>query len=58
LSIIVDAHHCGKLIDDRPKSAPVAELIDSMSEKVVKLKELFGGSKPTDYFIDGPKKRA
>jgi hypothetical protein len=57
LSIIVDAYHCGKLVDDRPKSAPVADLIDFMSEKVVKLKELFGGSKPTDYFIDGPRER-
>lgn len=57
LSIIVDAYECGKLIDDRPKSAPVGDLIDNFSEKVVHLKGLFGEKKPTDYFIDGPKER-
>lgn len=57
LSIIVDAYECGKLTDDRPKSAPVSELIDRFSEKVVFLKEMFKDKKPTDYFVSGPKVR-
>ncbi len=57
LSIIIDAYECGKLTDDRPKAAPVASLIDRFSEKVVHLKKLFGGSKPIDYFLSGPKQR-
>lgn len=57
LSIIVDAYECGKLVDDRPKSAPVAELIDKFSGLVVHLKKLFGDKKPIDYFINGPKQR-
>lgn len=57
LSIIVDAYHAGKLIDDRPKSTPTTEVLDGMGEMVVKLKELYGDKKPIDYFIDGPKQR-
>lgn len=57
LSIIIDAYECGKLIDDRPKSAPVAGLIDRFSEKVKHLTKLFGASRPTDYLIGGPKDR-
>jgi dATP/dGTP diphosphohydrolase len=57
LSIIADAHHAGKLIDDRPKSTPAAEVIDQMSEAVLTLKSLYGDNKPVDYFIDGPKQR-
>jgi hypothetical protein len=57
ISIIIDAKECGKLVDDRPKGAPVAEVIDRMSENVVHIKKLFGDKKPTDYFIDGPKSR-
>jgi hypothetical protein len=57
LSIIIDAYECGKLIDDRPLAAPVAEVIDKMSENVVHLKKLFGDKKPVDYFIDGAKQR-
>lgn len=57
LSIIVDAHECGKLTDDRPKSSPVASLIDRFAENVKHLKTLFSESKPVDYFITGPKKR-
>jgi hypothetical protein len=69
LGIIGDAAYAGKLIDDRPRPPdgykgaalpePVstAELIDSMSEIVVHLKDLFGDKKPVDYFIDGPKQR-
>ncbi len=57
LSIIVDAYESGKLVDDRPKAAPVAALIDKFAEKVVHLKKLFASSKPIDYFLSGPKER-
>lgn len=68
ISIIIDAIHSGKLIDNRPqvtngKAEPlpapcsVSELIDSFSEKVVHLKTMFADKKPTDYFISGPKER-
>lgn len=57
LSIIVDAHHCGQLTDDRPMSAPTSDVIDSMSDTVQHLIKLFGDKKPVDYFIDGPKQR-
>ncbi len=54
LGIIVDAYECGKLIDDRPKQAPVAEMIDRMSENVQHLKKLFGDKNPIHYTINGP----
>ncbi len=57
LSIIVDAHHSGKLTDDRPKAAPTGKVIDDMSATVKHLKGLFSAAKPIDYFIDGPKER-
>lgn len=57
LSIIVDAYHSGKLVDDRPKSAPTAEVIEDLSKVVVSLKQLYGDKKPIDYYIDGPKQR-
>lgn len=57
LSIIADAHHSDKLIDDRPKSAPSASVIDEMGKVVTHLKELYKDKKPIDYFIDGPKER-
>jgi len=57
ISIIIDAHHAGKLVDDRPKSTPASEVIDQMSEIVAHLKKLHGANKPVDYFIDGPKQR-
>ncbi len=57
LSIIIDAKECGKLIDDRPKSAPVSDLFNRFSKKLVHLKTLFGDKKPIDYFISGPKER-
>lgn len=57
-SIIIDAHHAGKLIDDRPKSnEATSETIDELSEVVQTLQDLFKDKKPIDYFIDGPKKR-
>ena len=69
LSIIADAAYAGKLIDDRPKPSDgckenvlpkpmgTTDLIDSFSENVVHLKELFGDKKPVDYFISGAKQR-
>lgn len=58
-SIIIDAHHAGKLIDDRPKSnEATSDAIDDLSENVKHLQELFKDKKPTDYFIDGPKPRS
>ncbi len=57
LSIIVDAKECGKLIDDRPKAAPISELIERFSLKLMHLKKLFGHKRPTDYFLGGPKER-
>lgn len=57
ISIIIDAYHAGKLVDDRPKSTPASEVIDGLGEVVVNLKKLYGDKKPIDYFIDGPKQR-
>lgn len=57
LSIIIDAHETGMLIDDRPKAAPVTGLIDRFSEKLKHLKRLFGHNKPIDYFLGGPQQR-
>ena len=57
LSIIIDAKECGKLVDDRPKSAPVSGLFERFSIKLMHLKALFGHKRPTDYFITGPKER-
>jgi hypothetical protein len=58
LSIIVDAHHCGKLIDDRPRSAPAGEAMEEMAKVLMHLKELHKDKHPIDYFIDGPRERA
>lgn len=58
ISIIVDAYHCDKLIDDRPKSNPnVSKVMDELSGVVMHLKELHKDKKPVDYFITGPKER-
>jgi dATP/dGTP diphosphohydrolase len=57
LSILVDAYHSDKLIDDRPKSAPTSETIDQLAEVVTHLKKLHGDKKPIDYLITGPKQR-
>lgn len=57
LSIIIDAHHAGKLVDDRPKAASSSEVIDELSGVVKNLKTLYADKKPVDYFIDGPKQR-
>jgi hypothetical protein len=51
INIIIDAYECGKLVDDRPKSAPVASLIDRFTAKVVHLKTLFKDHHPHHYTI-------
>lgn len=51
INIIIDAYECGKLIDDRPKTAPVSALIDKFGEKVKHLKELFKDHKPKHWTI-------
>jgi len=50
-SIILDATACGKLTDDRPPRAPVAEMIDAMSANVKHLQELFAGHNPHQHTI-------
>lgn len=57
LSIIVDAHHAGKLIDDRPKSVEASPVMDEMAKVLVNLKALHADKKPIDYFINGAKER-
>jgi hypothetical protein len=49
LSILVDAHECGKLTDDRPKQAPVAGVLTKLAENVKHLKKLFGHCNPHHY---------
>lgn len=51
INVLIDAYECGKLIDDRPKSAPVASLIDRFSHKVKHLKQLFKDKTPYHYTI-------
>lgn len=52
LSIIVDAYECGKLNDDRPISAPVAQTIDKLSDNVKHLKAMFKDCNPKHYTIN------
>ena len=51
INIIIDAHECGKLVDDRPKSAPTAETIDRLSAVVKHLRELYKDEHPHHYTI-------
>ncbi len=50
--IILDAELVGKLTDDRPPRAPMAELIDSFEEVVVHLKDMFREHDPHHYTIE------
>lgn len=56
LSIIIDAYECGKLVDDRPKQAPVTKTIDDLTVTVKHLKSIFGDCNPKHYTheADGP----
>jgi len=51
LGIILDAELCKKLTDDRPPSAPVAELIDAQEEVIKHLQSLYGDRNPRRYTI-------
>ena len=54
LGIIVDAYESGKLVDDRPKPAPVSALIDKLSANVRHLRTLHADKNPVHYTIAGP----
>jgi hypothetical protein len=49
--ILLDAHLCGKMIDDRPLPSPVSQLIDDLGDIVVHLKEMFRDKAPHHYTI-------
>lgn len=49
INILIDAYESGKLIDDRPKEAPVADVIDRESSTVAHLRSLFGDRTPRHY---------
>jgi hypothetical protein len=49
--ILLDAELCGKLTDDRPPAAPVADLIDGYEERVKFLIDLFKDHHPHQYTI-------
>lgn len=51
INIIIDAYECGKLVDDRPKSAPVAAVIDRLSDVVKHLRELHKDKHPHHWVI-------
>ena len=52
LAIILDAHTCGMLTDDRPPSClQVSSLIDSMAGDVARLKDVFKEFNPHQYTI-------
>jgi hypothetical protein len=51
--IILDAHTCGKLVDDRPPSClQISKLIDDHTKTVAHLKELFKDHNPKQYTIE------
>ncbi len=50
--IILDAALVGKLTDDRPPRAPMAQLIDSMEATVLHLKQMFEKHDPYHYTIE------
>ena len=49
IGILVDAYECGKLVDDRPKQAPVGPMIDRMEANVRHLHEMFRDKAPYHY---------
>lgn len=52
--IVLDARLSGKLTDDRPPSAPVAELIDALAADVARVRALFADAAPGAYRIASP----
>lgn len=63
IGIILDCHHRGVIIDDRPPAAPhVVRLIDAATASLAHLREVFAGPAPKHYTIldanpDAPKGR-
>lgn len=55
IGIIVDAYECGKLVDDRPKQAPVGPMIDRMEANVRHLHEMFKDKAPHHYTHEAQK---
>lgn len=54
-AIMIDSKHVGNLVDDRPPSAPTAELIDATQATIKHLKELFKDHNPHQCVItDSP----
>lgn len=49
--ILLDAELCGKLVDDRPPSAPIGKLIDEYDATVKHLKDLFKEHDPKQFTI-------
>ena len=41
VAVLIDAIVCNKLVDDRPPSGPIAELLEEFEKKVKHLQELF-----------------
>lgn len=55
IAILIDAHECNKLTDDRPLQAPVSDTIDRLSENVKHLRELFKNEHPHHHTFDPTK---
>ena len=51
IAILIDCIEIGNLVDDRPPSSPVAEMMRRLSPKVRALVEKFGDLKPQHYTI-------
>jgi hypothetical protein len=50
VAVVIDAHECGVLVDDRPPSVDMAKLLAEFEAKVKKLQELYpnGPSRHTE----------
>ncbi|QTL01890.1 hypothetical protein J5J86_13855 [Aquabacter sp. L1I39] len=46
IGIVLDAHACGMLTDDRPPPAPVSDLMDEIERGVAELRGIFGAGSP------------
>ena len=51
VGILLDSALVGKLADDRPPPAPIANLVDAMEADVARLKALFADKSPKQYTI-------
>lgn len=53
VGIILDAHHLGKLTDDRPPASPMADIIEKeLASKMPALKEMFKDYNPKQWTIN------